>query len=584
MRKTKIVCTLGPATDNENILKELMLEGMNVARLNFSHGSYEDHKKRIDTFYKVRNELGFPVALLLDTKGPEIRISIFENGFVELADGDTFTLTSDKIVGNKESVMIYCDVLKTKVVQGNDIFIDDGSIHLRVLNVINNDIVCKVIDGGKLSNNKSVNIPGVKIGLSFISQKDIDDIKFGIENDIDFIAASFTRCAEDIINIKKILEENGGNNIQIIAKIENSEGVENIDEILKVSDGLMVARGDMGIEIPLEELPRIQKVLIKKAYMQGKKAITATQMLDSMINNPRPTRAETTDVANAIYDGTSALMLSGETAIGKYPVLALQTMCKITEKTEADINYNKRFKDYELGEYPMIADAISHATVTTAHDLGAAAIITVTQTGTTARMISKFRPNCPIISCTSNKRVQRQLFMSWGVVPILIELKSNTDDLFDYAVEKALETKLIKFGDIVSITSGVPLGVPGTTNILKVHVVGDILVSGLGINKKSVYGKLCVCENEKEVLNKFEDGDILVIPETSNNIMKILKKASGIITEKEGYSSHAAIVGLSLDIPVICGVPYATKILKSGTIITMDATRGIVYCGVMTKL
>lgn len=584
MRRTKIVCTVGPATDDENVLREMMLEGLNVARLNFSHGTHEQHKKRIDTIVKLREELKLPVAILLDTKGPEIRIGKFEEGGVVLIAGETFTLTTDDVVGNKSKVKVTCDSLHCSISRGNDIYIDDGNIHLKAENIDKNDIICKVIDGGILSDTKSVNVPGVKTGLSYITQKDIDDLKFGIENGVDFIAASFTRSAADIIELKKVLEENNGSNIQIIAKIENSEGVENIDEILKVCDGIMVARGDMGVEIPFEELPRIQKVLIKKAYMSGKKVITATQMLESMIKNPRPTRAETTDVANAIYDGTSAIMLSGETAVGRFPVLTLKTMCKIAEKTENDINYQKRFKEYELTDASNVADAISHATVTTAHDLGAAAIITVTKRGTTATMISKYRPFCPIISCTTDKKVQRQLFMSWGVVPILIEEKSNTDELFEYAVEKATETGLVKSGDIVAITSGVPLGVPGTTNILKVHIVGHILVTGLGVNKKSVVGKLCVCESEKEAEDKFENGDILVIPETSNNIMPLLRNAAAIITENGGLSSHAAVVGLSLDIPVICSAAFATKILKSGTVVTIDGTRGLVYSGVMNKL
>lgn len=583
MKKTKIVCTLGPATDDINILRELMLEGMNVARLNFSHSNYKEQKKRIDNVKKLREELNLPVAVLLDTKGPEIRIGEFEKGFAVLKEGDLFTLTCDEIKGSEKQVSISCSLLKDKVARGTDIYINDGNIHLKVENTEGGNIICKVLNGGKLTDKKSVNVPGVKLGMKFVSQKDIDDIKFGIENGIDYIAASFTRTAADIIDIKRVLEEYNGTGIQIIAKIENSEGIENIDEILKVSDGLMVARGDMGVEVAFEEIPRIQKILIKKAYMSGKKAITATQMLESMINNPRPTRAETTDVANAIYDGTSAIMLSGETAVGKYPVLTLQTMVKIALCTEADINYKKRFKEYEI-EKTKVSDAISHATVTTAHDLEASAIITVTKTGTTARMISKYRPSCPIIGCTTDERVQRQLNLSWGVLPILIEEKSNTDDLFDYAVEKAVETGIIKSGDLVAITSGVPLGIPGTTNTLKVHLVGNVLVTGTGITKKTVIGKLCVCGNEAQAQKDFEDGDILVIPETSNNIMGLLKKAGGIITESGGFSSHAAVVGLTLDIPVICGAPYASKILKTGTTVTMDATRGLVYSGKMNKI
>ncbi len=583
MRKTKIVCTLGPATDDINVLKEMMLAGMDVARLNFSHGTHPEHKERIEKIKKLREELNLPVAIMLDTKGPAIRTCSLKDSCVNLNTGDAFILTAEDVLGDNTKVSVTLKELKDMVSRGDTIYLDDGCIQLVVENIKGQDIICKVVCGGVLANQKSVNVPGVKLDLPYLSQADIDDILFGIENDVDFIAASFTRRASDIIEIKRILEQHNGDNIQIIAKIENGEGVDSIDEIIKVSDGIMVARGDMGVEIPLEELPRIQKDIIKKVYMQGKKAITATQMLESMINNPRPTRAEITDVANAVYDGTSALMLSGETAVGKYPVLTVKTMCKIAERTENDINYKKRFYEYRL-DTSNVANAISHATVTTALDLDAAAIVTVTKTGSTARMISKFRPSCPIIGCTTDEKVRRQLNMSWGVIPILIEEKSNTDELFDYAVEKALETGVVKSGDLVVLTSGVPLGVPGTTNILKVHIVGHVLVSGAGVNKKSVVGKLCVCKTEQEALRKFEKGDILVIPETSNNIMSILKNASGIITEQGGFASHAAVVGLSLDIPVVCGAQYATDILKNGTIVTLDGSRGMVFSGIMNKL
>ena len=583
MRKTKIICTIGPATNSVDMLAKLMKSGMDIARLNFSHGLYEEHRKTIEMIKEVREKLNMPVAIMLDTKGPEIRIKTFADKEVELVKGNYFTLTTDEIEGTKDRVSVTCSSLKDCVKTGTHIYADDGNIHFIVDAVRGNDIVCKIIDGGILSNRKSINVPNIKVNLPYISEKDKNDIIFGIENGVDFIAASFVRSAADVLDVKTILEQNHGQYIQIIAKIENNEGVENIDEILRISDGVMVARGDMGVEIPFEELPRIQKILIKKAYMCGKKAITATQMLESMINNPRPTRAETSDVANAIYDDTSAIMLSGETAVGKYPVAAVETMVKIAAETENHIDYKARFQDYHPSS-STVADALSHATVTTALDLKAAAIITVTKTGTTARMISKYRPDCPIISCTPDPHVQRQLAMSWGVVPVLIEEKSNTDELFDYAVEKAMETGVIKLGDLVAITSGVPLGIPGTTNILKVHLVGNILVSGTSSNIKTVSGKLCVCKNEKEALDVFEDGDILVIPETSNNIMGLLRKARGIITEEGGVSSHASVVGLSLDIPVIFGAEYATSILKSGTIVTIDGSKGFVYSGVMSAI
>ena len=580
MRKTKIICTLGPAVDDEKILRSMIEEGMDVARLNFSHGSHEEHLKRVNTFKNVRAEVGKPVALLLDTKGPEIRLGIFEGGGAELYANETFILTTREILGNNEKVSVSYDKLPRCVNKDDRILLDDGLIELIVTETTDTDIICRIINGGIIKDKKGVNVPGVKLDMPYLSEKDIDDIKFAIEHDFDYIAASFTRKASDIIDIKTILEENGGQDIQIIAKIENGEGVENIDEILMVSDGLMVARGDMGVEIDYNELPRIQKMLIKKSMIHGKKSITATQMLDSMIFKPRPTRAEICDVANAIYDGTSAIMLSGETSVGKYPVESVKTMAKIAESTEASIHYKKRFHEMELNEsISNVTNAISHATCTTAHDLDAAAIITLTVTGTTARMISKFRPACPIIGCTTNEKVCRQLSMSWGVIPVLFEEKENSDELFEHAVEKAVETGIVKSGDLVVLTAGLPMGIPGMTNILKVHMVGNILLKGTGVTKKTAIGTLCVCKNEEEAMKNFNGGEILVIPETTNNLMSILRRAKGIITEKSGLTSHAAIVGLSLDIPVICGAEHATKILRSGITVTMDAAAGIVYSG-----
>lgn len=577
MRKTKIVCTLGPATDDENVVREMMLSGMNIARFNFSHQTYAEHKMRADMLKKLRKELDLPIAFLLDTKGPEIRLGTFQNKSVVLKEGQTFTLTTKEIEGTDSIVSVSFKGLPGDVRPGNHILIDDGLIDMVVENVKNTDIICKVLNGGKISNNKGVNIPGAHLSLPFLSEKDKKDLLFGIENGFDFVAASFTRTASDIIEIRKILEDNGGSSIRIIAKIENSEGVDNIDSILRVADGIMVARGDMGVEIPFEEIPRLQKMLIKKAYNAGKLVITATQMLDSMTVNPRPTRAEVTDVANAIYDGTSAIMLSGETAAGKHPIEAVKTMSRIAERTEANIDYVKRLAQRQPEANPSVTNAISHATCTTAHDLGAAAILTVTKSGQTARFISKFRPSCPIIGCTPDEQVYRQLNMSWGVVPVMTKEMQNTDALFEHAVNSAVAKGLLHDGDLVVITAGIPLGVSGTTNLLKVQIVGDALVSGHGVVHSSVCGNLCVCKTEEEALNNFNDGDILVIPQTSNNIMPIIKKCSGIIAEADGAASHAAVVGLTLDLPVIVGAKNATKILKSGTTVILDGTRGIVF-------
>lgn len=584
MRKTKIVCTLGPATDDENVLREMMKSGMDVARINFSHGNSTDQLERIQSFKKVRDELGLHVALLLDTKGPEIRIKTFKNGEVELKEGQKFTLTTNDVAGDDSIVSVTYDNITQDIQKGDRLLIDDGLIELVTERVTKTDIICTVKNGGKLGNNKSINIPGVIISMPYISEKDKNDVLFGIEQDFDFIAASFVRTAYDVIEMRKLLNENGGKDIQIIAKIENGSGVEHIHEILRHSDGIMVARGDMGAEIDLAQLPIIQKDLIHKCYRAGKKVITATQMLDSMIRNPRPTRAETTDVANAIYDGTSAIMLSGETAVGKYPVESVRTMSKIAEQTEAAIDYEKAFDIATIDFDKNVTNAISHATCTTAHDLGAAAIVTVTRSGHTARMVSKYRPQCPIIAPSFNPKVCRQMNLSWGVCPVLSEEKQTTDDVFDEAVECALKTGIVQNGDVVIITGGMPVGVSGTTNMLKVHLVGHSLVSGEGVNHLSASATLCVVSTLQQALSDFKDGDIIVAHETTNEYLPLLKRAGGIIVEESGASCHAAIVGMTLDIPVITSAKGATRILKSGTVITMDANRGLVYSGVTKVL
>ncbi len=584
MRRTKIVCTLGPATDDENVLRKLMKSGMNVARINFSHGSPEDQLERIQTFKRIRDELGLHIALLLDTKGPEIRIKQFKNSEIELKEGQKFTLTTEDVEGDENIVSVTYKKLPCDIKKGDRLLIDDGLIGLEVERVTKTEIECTVKNGGKLSNNKSINVPGVMINIPYISEKDKKDVIFGIQQDFDFIAASFVRTAYDVIEMRKLLNENGGKKIQIIAKIENASGVEHIHEILRHSDGIMVARGDMGAEIDLAQLPIIQKDLIHKCYKAGKKVITATQMLDSMIRNPRPTRAETTDVANAIYDGTSAIMLSGETAIGKYPVESVRTMSKIAEQAEAAIDYAKAFYTGNIDFETNVTNAISHATCTTAHDLGAAAIVTVTRSGHTARMVSKYRPQCPIIAPSFSLKVCRQMNLSWGVFPVYSEEKQTTDDVFDEAVACALKTDLVNNGDVVIITGGMPVGVSGTTNMLKVHIVGDVLVKGEGVNALSTSGSLCVATSLQQALSDFNDGDIIVANETNNGYLPLLKRAGGIIVEEEGASSHAAIVGMTLDIPVITGAKGATRILKSGTVITMDANRGLVYSGVTKVL
>lgn len=577
-RKTKIVCTMGPATDKEGVLRELMIEGMNVARFNFSHGTHEEQKERLDKLVALREELNLPIATLLDTKGPEIRLKLLKEGKAELKKGQTFTLCVGDFEGDAEKVCITYENLYKDVKVGDSILIDDGLIAMKITAIQDKNIVCQVENGGMISNRKGVNVPNVELSMPYINEKDYADIVFGIENDYDFIAASFVRTADDVLQIRKILEEKGGTNINIIAKIENKQGVDNIDEIIRVSDGIMVARGDMGVEIPLEEVPIIQKKIIQKVYTAGKQVITATQMLDSMMKNPRPTRAESTDVANAVYDGTSAIMLSGETAAGAYPVEALKTMVKIATRTEQDISYGSRMRKRDVMINPDITNAIAHATCTTAMDLNAAAIITVSKSGRTARMISKYRSDCLIIGGSVDAKVCRQLNMSWGVTPIMIDIQNNSDELFEHAVARAVEDGLVNEGEIVVITAGVPLGVSGTTNLIKVHVAGHILLSGKGVNPKVARGSLCVVKNEEELENLFKEGDIIVAEDTNNAMMEQIRRASGLIIEKDSDNAHAVIAGLSLDIPVIMGAAHATQILKTGAFVKLDSEKGIVSC------
>ena len=579
MRRTKIVCTLGPSTDKEEVLRNLMKNGMNVARMNFSHGTHEEQKARLDMIKKLREELNLPVAALLDTKGPEIRIGDVEGGKLELKPGQEFTLTTEEMLGTEKKVTITYKELYKDVEPGDSILIDDGLIGMEVVRIDESDIVCRVKNGGFISNHKGVNVPGVELNMPFVSPKDLADIVFAVEQDYDFIAASFTRTAEDIMEIRKILQEHGGEKVHIIAKLENKQGVKNCEDILRVADGIMIARGDMGVEIPLEEVPVIQKELIRKAMHMGKPVITATQMLDSMMKNPRPTRAETSDVANAIYQGTSAIMLSGETAAGAYPIEAVQTMAKIAERTEQDIDYSREFKPRKLAEAPDVTSAISHATCTTAADLKAAAIVAVSKSGRTVSRIAKYLPVCPIIGCTTDERVYRQLNLLWGVTPVVMEEANTADELFDHAVELAEQKGLIVRGELVVIAAGVPVGLSGTTNMMKVQIAGNALVTGKGANKLKASGNVCVCSNDEDLEKKFRAGDIVVVEQTTNEMVHKLKDAAGIITETGDRYSHAAVVGMTLEIPVITSARNATRILKSGTFVTMDAEQGIVYNG-----
>ncbi len=579
MRKTKIICTLGPATDDHGVLKNLFEKGMNVARLNFSHGTHEEHSERIKTFKSIREELDLNAGLLLDTKGPEIRIKTFRDDSVELKTGRVFTLTTEDIVGDEERVSITYEGLPDDIRKRDKILIDDGLVELQVLNITDKNIECEIINGGVISNRKSVNVPGITISLPFLSERDKKDLTFAVENDFDFIAASFARNAADIKSMRDFLEDIKGDYIQVISKIENRDGVNNIDEIIRVSDGIMVARGDMGVEIPFEELPHIQKSIIHKCNRAGKPVITATQMIDSMIRNPRPTRAEITDIANAIYDGTSALMLSGETSIGKYPVESVATMASIALETEKNINYEEIFRNTNLTVSRNVTNAISQATCTSAHALGASAIISVTKSGHTARMVSKYRPSCPIIATTFSRKTYYQLSISWSVYSIMTVLKSTTDDIFQQAIMKSLNSDMIKNGDLVVITGGMIADASGTTNTLKVHVVGDVLLEGKGANVLKATGNLYVADRENQNERYFNAGDILVIHKATDEILPLLKNAAGIITE-ESLESKAVVVGKVLEIPVIAHANNATEILKSGTVVTIDAKSGLIYAGI----
>ena len=575
IRKTKIVCTMGPNLFEKHLIAPLMKAGMNVARFNFSHGTYETHQHYYDEVCRIRDELGLPVATMLDTKGPEIRVRSFKNGHVTLQNGQLFTLTTDEVEGDEERVSITYKELPQDIAVGSSILIDDGLIGMQVERIDGADIVCRVLNGGVVSNNKGVNIPNAHLSMPFISEKDHQDILFAIKNGYDFIAASFTRCADDIMQIRHILQENNCHTINIIAKIENMEGVENIDEILRVVDGVMVARGDLGVEVPLEDVPSLQKKLIQRGIAAGKPVITATQMLDSMIKNPRPTRAEATDVANAIYDGTSAIMLSGESAVGAYPVEAVETMVRIALRAEADMDYIRRFSR-DTSASTDVTNAISHATVTSAHDLNASAIITVTKSGSTARILSRYRPACVIVGCTTEKHVWRQLALSWGTVPLMIAEESNTDDLFEHAVDAAVQNGLVHDGELVVLTAGVPLGISGTTNLMKVHVVGHLLSRGLGLHGGKVLAPLCVIRNLEKDAKNFNTGDVIVCHQTTREMFSMLRKSSAIVLEDDNPEGHGAIAGMSLDIPVIIGAKNATNILKSGAVVTVDGEKGTV--------
>lgn len=577
MKRTKIVCTIGPASESVDMLCALLRAGMNVARLNFSHGSHEEHAQRIQNIRLASRQCDIPVAIMLDTKGPEIRTGNFKDGRVTLTAGQKVTVTTEMIEGDAKRFAVNYSQLAQEVHPGDTILLDDGLIALTVEAIEGTEIYCQVQNTGEVSNHKGVNIPNVAIGLPAVTDKDHADILFGIEQGVDFIAASFIRSAGDVLEIRRILEEHQAN-IHIISKIENQQGVDHLEEILAISDGLMVARGDLGVEIPAEQVPLVQKQMIARCNLVGKPVITATQMLDSMMRNPRPTRAEASDVANAIFDGTDAVMLSGETAAGKYPLESVQTMANIAAMTETALDYAHLLNEKGLQAGHSTTAAIGYATCTTARNLEAAAIITATESGSTARMVSKFRPETPIIAITHNEETQRKLLLNWGVMPLLGHKANNTDELIDQSIQIALQKGHIKRGDLVVLTAGVPVGIPGTTNLLKVEVVSTILAKGIGIGQESVAGPVKLIRDARD-LEALQEGDILVTIATDAGMIEAIGRSGAIITEEAGLTSHAAIVGMNLGKPVFVGAAGIMEQLKDGDWVTIDFRRGVIYSG-----
>ncbi|MCT2594994.1 pyruvate kinase [Staphylococcus warneri] len=580
MRKTKIVCTIGPASESEEMLEKLMNAGMNVARLNFSHGSHEEHKGRIDTIRKVAKRLNKTVAILLDTKGPEIRTHNMKDGIIELEKGKEVIVSMTEVEGTPEKFSVTYDNLINDVQVGSYILLDDGLVELQVKDIDHDkgEVKCDILNSGELKNKKGVNLPGVKVNLPGITDKDADDIRFGIKEDVDFIAASFVRRPSDVLDIREILEQEKAN-ITIFPKIENQEGIDNIEEILEVSDGLMVARGDMGVEIPPEKVPMVQKDLIRKCNKLGKPVITATQMLDSMQRNPRATRAEASDVANAIYDGTDAVMLSGETAAGLYPEEAVKTMRNIAVSAEAAQDYKKLLSDRTKLVETSLVNAIGISVAHTALNLNVKAIVAATESGSTARTISKYRPHSDIIAVTPSEKTARQCAIVWGVYPVVKEARKNTDALLNNAVATAVETERVQNGDLIIITAGVPTGEKGTTNMMKIHLVGDEIAKGQGVGRGSVVGTAVVADSASDLKGVDLSDKIIVTNSVDETLVPYVDQAIGLITEENGITSPSAIVGLEKGIPTVVGVENATKEIKDDMLVTVDAANGKVFEG-----
>ncbi|MHB7935171.1 pyruvate kinase [Staphylococcus haemolyticus] len=581
MRKTKIVCTIGPASESEEMLEKLMKAGMNVARLNFSHGSHEEHKARIDTIRKVADKLGKTIGILLDTKGPEIRTHDMKDGLIMLEKGKEVIVSMSQVEGTPEKFSVTYEDLINDVQVGSYILLDDGLVELQVKDIdkTKGEVKCDILNTGELKNKKGVNLPGEKVNLPGITDKDADDILFGIKEDVDYIAASFVRRPSDVLDIREILERENNHNITIFPKIENQEGIDNIEEILEVSDGLMVARGDMGVEIPPESVPIVQKDLIRKCNKLGKPVITATQMLDSMQRNPRATRAEASDVANAIYDGTDAVMLSGETAAGLYPEEAVKTMRNIAVSAEAAQDYKKLLSDRTKLVETSLVNAIGVSVAHTALNLKVKAIVAATESGSTAVTISKYRPHSDIIAVTPSEHTARQLALVWGAYPVIKKGRKTTDDLLNNAVATAVETGRVTNGDLIIITAGVPTGEKGTTNMMKLHLVGDEIAKGQGVGRGSVVGKTVVANSASDLEGVDLSETVIVTNSVDETLVPYIEQAVGLITEENGITSPSAIIGLEKGIPTIIGVENATKELKDGILVTVDAAQGKIFEG-----
>ncbi|HAA47480.1 MAG TPA: pyruvate kinase [Synergistaceae bacterium] len=578
MKKVKIVCTLGPACEKQETLKEMVLSGMDVARLNFSHGTHETHGRHLENIRSLEKSLDRPIAAMIDTKGPEIRTGLLAGGEpLYLETQGEIRLTPDEADGTGGRVHVGYEPLLTEVQPGQSIFIDDGTIHLKAERVDGRDLVCRVIVGGQLGERKGVSIPGSLSALPILTEKDRDDVRWAVENELDYIALSFVRNRDDIMEARRVIEDLCGH-LRIIAKIETRQAVENLESIAEVVDGMMVARGDLGVEIPLEDVPLVQKSIVDLCRSQGKPVIVATQMLDSMIRNPRATRAEASDVANAVLDGTDAVMLSGETASGAYPVEAVRTMAKIITRTEKD----ERFLSGRAVSYAdinSVPDAVSHAAGLISQRMRTRAILSLTESGGTAQMVSKYRPNSIIIGSTPSRKTWRALTLVWGVVPLLARREETLEKALDTAMERAIDEGLLLEGDLIVVTAGVPVGMSGTTNTVEVVTVGQILVKGLSLLKKDATGRIVKAHTAEEANEKIREGDILVARQTDRDFIPAMKKAGAIVTEEGGLTSHAAIVALELRIPCIVGAEGALEVLEDDMIATVDGSRGVVFRG-----